>query len=83
MTRVTTSTRQFSKRQAIRQMAADMRAQRNAAPPPMRVASAFEKPLSPEEAEVGVRDGTFIAPADSLSREELQERVRNEPRRWE
>jgi len=54
MTRVTAATRRFARRQAIRNMA----------PPPMRKPTEFETPLSPEEVERGVRDGTFEAPGE-------------------
>lgn len=62
MTRVTAATRQFAKRQAIRQMTTDMKAARRA--PPMREPNEFETPLSPGEVERGVRDGTFTAPGE-------------------
>jgi hypothetical protein len=59
MTRVTAATRRFARRQAIRAMAAPP-----AAAPPMRKPNEFETPLSPDEVEHGVRDGTFIAPGE-------------------
>ena len=72
MTRVTASTRRFAVRQAIRQMAVEGAAARASAaresaagaPPPMRAPDPIETPLSPDEVEQGVRDGTFRAPAE-------------------
>jgi hypothetical protein len=66
MTYVTRATRQFAKRQAVRQVTADMKAEQKAArrTPPMREPTEFETPLSPQEVEQGVRDGTFTPPGE-------------------
>jgi hypothetical protein len=71
MSYVTAATSRFTRRQAIRQLARDARANAQAndepatgpEPEPMRKPdTGFENPLSPAEVEQGVRDRTFKPP---------------------